>query len=250
MVKAIIIDDETKARENLSILLKDYCPNVNVVASVGNINGAVEEIQAQSPDCVFLDIKMKGELGFDLFEKLEEINFKVVFTTAFDEYALKALKLNAIDYLLKPIDIEELKEAVEKVEESIKDGGGIIGKENIQNLLRGLTGERSLEKIAIPTVEGLKFINIKDIIRCESDENYTMFFFTDGDKKLVSKTIKFYDELLSPYNFFRTHRSHLVNLNHVKEYYRGDGGSVLMSDGSEVLVARRKKEAFLQNFNN
>ncbi|MCI5058991.1 MAG: LytTR family DNA-binding domain-containing protein [Flavobacteriales bacterium] len=247
-MKAVIIDDEEKARENLKFLLEEFCPEVKPVALVGTIDAAVEAIKQHQPDFILLDIRMKGETGFQLFDKLESVDFEIIFTTAFDEYAIQAFKLSAIDYLLKPIDVEELKDAVAKVS---KMQNKMQSKEKVTNLIKNLDGEQNnLTKLALPTFDGLSFVKIEDILRCESDENYTKFFLKDGSKRLVSKTIKFYEELLTPHNFFRVHRSHMVNLEYVTDYYKGDGGSVKLVDGTEVMVSRRRKEDFLKNFPN
>lgn len=246
MLKAIIVDDEIKARENLRHIIQDLQVSVEICATCGSIQEAVQAIEFNKPDLVFLDILMKGETGFDLFEKIKKIDFDVVFITAYDEYAMKALKLNAIDYILKPIDSDDLKKAIEKVQAKKKDGGHPI--DQISALLNTLKPNVNLQKIALPTLEGLYFVQIDDIIRCESDENYTTFFLKNKEKRVVSKTIKYFEELLSPYPFFRSHRSHLINLHHIKEYVRGDGGYIVMNDGSEVMLARRKKEEFLRLF--
>ncbi len=158
---------------------------------------------------------------------------------------MKALKMNAIDYLLKPIDIDDLEKAIAKAKEQAKNA---ISTSDLASLLDNLKPNKKINKIALPTIEGLTFISMDNIVRCESDENYTQFFLTNGEKKLVSKTIKFYEDILVHHNFFRTHRSHLVNLTHIKEYIRGDGGYLVMNDGSEVMVSRRKREEFLKLF--
>lgn len=245
MLSAIIVDDENKARENLKHIIRDHVGDVHVLATCGSIQEAVLKIHEHKPDLVFLDILMKGETGFDLFEKVKDIKFDVIFVTAYDEYAMKALKVNAVDYILKPIDVEDLKQAVDKVKH--KKGKGIKGEE-IGVLLNQIHLSKNIKKIALPTLEGLVFVHIDDIIRCESDENYTTFYLAGKERKVVSKTIKYFEELLEPHHFFRSHRSHLINLNHIKEYIRGDGGYIVMSDGSEVMLARRKKDEFMTLF--
>ncbi len=245
MLTAIIVDDEAKARENLKYILKDLDLDVHVAATCGTIQEAVDQIAVQKPDLVFLDIMMKGETGFDLFEKIANITFDVVFITAYDEYAMKALKLNAVDYLLKPIDSDDLLKAIEKVK---KRKSNPVRGENLSQLLNTIKPNKNLHKIALPTLEGLYFVQIEDIIRCESDENYTTVFLKTKEKKVVSKTIKYFEELLTAHSFFRSHRSHLINLAHIKEYIKGDGGYIVMNDGSEVMLARRKKEEFLKLF--
>ena len=242
-MKTIIIDDEPKARDNLQLLLSEYCPSIHIVASDGNVNAAIRSIETHCPDLIFLDVQMQGETGFDLLEKLETITFEVVFTTAHHEYALKAFKFSAIDYLLKPIDIDELKSAVIRAQ---KRNGKQIGK-RMQIASDTLEqAKSSFNKIALPTSEGFVFIEKNDIVRCESTDNYTNFYLTDGSKVLVSKTLKHFDELLSPHGFFRIHQSHLINLSHLKSYHKGEGGYAIMSDNSSVMVSRRKKPEFLE----
>ncbi|PCJ87311.1 MAG: DNA-binding response regulator [Flavobacteriales bacterium] len=244
MLTALIIDDEQKARSNLENLLKDYCPNVEVAAKAGTVSEAMNAIGIYQPDFIFLDVRMQGETGFDLLKQIDNPSFDVIFTTAYNEYALKAFRFCAVDYLLKPLNIDELKEAVKKVEEKHSSQ---FKKERLELFLQGLKDSgNAFSKIALPTMEGLNFVKIQDIIRCESDENYTNFHLTTDEKILVSKTIKYFDELLQDHNFFRTHRSHLINLNHIKKYVKGDGGYAIMSDGCQVVVSRRKKDDFLQ----
>ncbi len=220
---------------------------MEVIAVAGSVDEGIKIINDHSPDILFLDIKMHGETGFDLLDRLNNAEFSLIFTTAFDEFALKAFKFNAVDYLLKPINIEELKNAVNKV---LHNGIGHKAKQ-IESLLNDISNTNArIDKIALPTSEGLIFIETDDIVRCESSDNYTMFYFTNHQKTIVSKTIKYFDELLREHNFQRVHQSHLINLKHVKKYFKGDGGYILMSDGSTVLISRRKKEAFFNKFNN
>lgn len=246
MLRAVIIDDETRSRESLEILVKENCKNVEVVAMADGVAAGLESIKANKPDLLFLDIELQDGTGFDLLEKSDGANFHVIFTTAFENYALKALKMSAVDYLLKPINADELVAAINKAEE-------IKSKEktdrNFELLLQNLQNNTGKHKIALPTSEGLTFINVNEIIRCKADGSYTHFFFKDRKKILVSKKIKEYEELLSPYNFVRVHHSHLVNLDEVTKYVRGDGGYVVMSDGETVYVSKRKKEDFMSALN-
>jgi len=241
-MKTIIIDDEPKARDNLKLLLSEYCPNVNILASEGNVKDAIASIKKHQPELIFLDVQMQGETGFDLLEKLETITFEVVFTTAHHEYALKAFKFSAIDYLLKPIDIEDLKRAVQRAIE--RNGKQMERRMEIASDTLD-QNKSSFNKIALPTSEGFVFIVKDDIVRCESTDNYTNFYLTDGTKVLVSKTLKHFDEILSPHGFFRVHQSHLINLSHLQKYHKGEGGYAIMSDSSSVMVSRRKKTEFL-----
>jgi len=239
-VKAIIVDDEPKARENLQILLQDFVEGVEVVALSQNIAEATKAVKQHMPDVVFLDIQLQRETGFDLLTTLKDVNFEVIFTTAYTEYAIKAFKFSAIDYLLKPIDIEELKKAVAKVEKRMNHNVTSRLTQLVQNLRQGPSDMR----IALPTLEGLVFVNVQDIIYCEASSNYTQIV-TAQEKYLVSKTLKEYDELLSDHNFFRIHNSYLININAIKKYVKGDGGHVVLSNNVSLDVSKRKKEAFL-----
>jgi two-component system LytT family response regulator len=242
MVRSIIVDDELKSRESLKILLEDFCENVEVLALCQNVAESMIAIEAHKPDVVFLDIQMQRETGFDLLTKLKAVNFEVVFTTAYSEYAIKAFKFSAIDYLLKPIDIEELKKALYKVEKRLNGNISERLEQLIQNLKPGASQDY---KLALPTSDGLIFIKINDIIYCEASSNYTQIFSLDGKKHLVSRTLKEYEDLLLEHNFFRIHNSHLVNLGYIKKYVRGEGGYVIMTNDVSLDVSKRKKEAFL-----
>lgn len=247
MLKAIIIDDEEKARVNLQNLLEEFCPNVRVVGSIGELKDFKQIEISEAIDLVFLDIEMKGESGFDLLEQFEDdIDFEIIFVTAHHEYAIKAFKFSATDYLLKPINIKELVEAVQKVQNKHNKN---FTKERLELLVKNLSPRDSkYDKIVLPTLDGLSFVRVNDIIRCESEDNYTAFYFTDGKKNVVSKTIKYFEDMLEEHQFFRIHRSHIINLNYIAKYIKGDGGYVEMTDGSSVIVSRRKKDAFLRIF--
>ena len=244
MIKALIVDDEENARGNLEVLLQDYCEEVTIVAMLDNVTDGLNAAKKHKPDLVFLDIEMNGETGFDLLSRLEDIDFDVVFTTAHSDYALKAFRFNATDYLLKPIDINELIGAVAKTSKRISNR---LSKNKLDQIISRATGTNNeiFKKIALPTVDGLIFVERDHVIRCESADNYTTFYLDDGCKIMVSKTIKHFEEMLSEHNFFRVHQSHLINLMHLKQYHKGEGGYAIMSDDSSVIVSRRKKEAFL-----
>jgi two-component system, LytTR family, response regulator len=245
-MKAIIVDDERNSCDSLKVLLQDFCQDVQVVDTCQTIASAILSIQKTKPDVIFLDINMKGENGFDLLEKLKPIDFEIVFATAYSEYAIRAFKFSAIDYLLKPIDIEELRAAIKKVRE-VK---GKESKTRYDQLIFNLqpTNDAHL-KLALPSLDGLTFVQIADIIYCEADSNYTTFFLNDGTKLIVSHTLKEYDELLTPHRFFRIHHAYLINLNAIKQYVRGDGGQVIMSNNVRLDVSKRRKEEFLGLFN-
>ena len=241
MIRAIIIDDEQESRNTIFNILKNFCKNVSVVGQAENVAEGINKINTEKPDIVFLDIQMPDGTGFDLLERIKHIGFQVIFITAYDQYALKAIKFSALDYILKPVDPQQLIDAVTKIKEPGSDINTITHK--IQTLLRNKNG---FERITLPTFEGFRFINIKDIVRCEADNNYTNFFLNSGDKILVTKTLKEYDDCLSGLDFVRVHQSHLVNIKFVDRYIKGDGGTIVMVDGSQVDVSRRRKDEFLE----
>jgi two-component system LytT family response regulator len=247
MLKTVIVDDEYKSGESLKILIEDFCDDVTACAICKTVDEGIEAIRIHKPDVVFLDIQMQRETGFDLLEKIGDVNFEVIFTTAHSEYAIKAFRFSAIDYLLKPIDLEELKGALAKVRKKV--GHAITSR--LQTLLKNLretSGENY--KLALPTTDGLFFVKVSSIVYCEASSNYTEIVTDDGRKHIVSRTLKEYDELLSEYNFYRIHNSYLVNLNAVKKYIRGEGGSVVMVTGQSLDVSKRKKEGFLARIGN
>ena len=242
-IKAILVDDENGSRESLAKLLEKYCPDVTVLAKTENMESGLTAIQQYEPDLVFLDVEMPNGSGFDLLEKVKDIDFDIIFVTAYDHYAIRAIKFSAVDYLLKPIDPEELVESVKRVETRRLSKKG--SDEKYKVLLSNVKSGSKLGKIAIPDGDGLVFIDLNDIIRCDSDGNYTYFILTGGKKIVSSRTLGEYEELFEDENFFRVHRSHLVNLKHIKKYIKGEGGYVALSDNSQVEVSRRKKNEFL-----
>jgi len=246
MIRTIIIEDEVKARETLANMLGMYCPSVQIIDQADCVEKGIKSIEYHDPELVFLDIQMPDGTGFDLLKKLKTPNFKLVFITAFEEYAIKAFKFSAIDYLLKPIDPEDLVETITKIEH-------IIEHENNQIKLKALlenieTISSEVKKIVLKTSESIHIVKVKDIVRCESSSNYTQFFFNDGKKILVSKTLKEFDELLSGYGFFRVHQSHLVNTQYIQSFEKGEGGFLVMTDNSKIPVSFRKKESLLKLF--
>lgn len=241
MIRAIVIDDEEESRNTVINILNNFCNNVQVIAQAENVQEGKEKVESEKPDVVFLDIQMPDGTGFDLLDQLPEINFQVIFVTAFDQYALKAIKFSALDYILKPVNPQHLIDAVEKLKAPETDLG-LISKQ-ISTLLRNKNG---FERITLPTFEGLRFIILKDIIRCESDNNYTNFYLNSGEKVMVTKTLKEYDDCLSGEDFIRVHQSHLVNSKYIDRYIKGDGGTIIMTDGSQIEVSRRRKEEFLK----
>lgn len=243
MLRSVLIDDEVKARENLTGILNEYCDNVEVLAKEGNVKDGLKAIKDNKPDLVFLDIKMQKETGFDLLSQLPEIDFDIIFVTAHDKFAVKAFKFAAIDYLLKPINISELQDAVERVRERKSMQNTRLGYQILkENLTKQNAGEK---KIAIPTSEGLIFVRVNQIVRCEADGSYTTVHLVEDDRITVSKILKEFDELLRDYNFVRIHQSHLINMEYLKKYISAKGGCVVMQDESMVSVSRNYKEAFL-----
>ena len=230
-------------REALSNLVKDYCPQLSIMDTVESVSTAIQSIEKFHPEIVFLDVELRGETGFELLEKMMPIDFEVIFTTAYEHYALKAIKFSAIDYVLKPIGIDELKDAVKKAEIKLENKSI---SENFDILLKNIkSNNKKQHKIALSSSDGYIFTEVNDILYCKADGNYTHFFTKSNGKILVSKNIKEYESLLNEHNFFRIHRSFLVNLDEVKKYVRGEGGYVIMSDGSSLDVSKRRKEQFI-----
>ncbi|TSA28491.1 MAG: DNA-binding response regulator [Bacteroidetes bacterium] len=239
--KAIIIDDEKKGRSVVAgILHRLYRDEIQIVAEADRVETALVKIKKHHPDVLFLDIQMPDGTGFDLLERVPKMDFFIIFITAYEQYAVKAFKFSALDFLLKPIDEEELIGAIEKFKKEFQSR---TFKDKLDVLLKNRSG---YEKIALPSQDGIRFVRIKDIVRCESDSNYTRFFLINREKFLVTRTLKEYDELLGSEKFFRIHQSHLINLAYIEKYKKGEGGTVTMEDGSEVEVSRRKKERFLE----
>src|SRR5215217_1331252 len=244
MIRAVVIEDEEHSRKMLMAMLHEHCQVITVVASADSVRTGLTAISEQRPELVFLDIELKSETSFEILEQLPEIDFELIFTTAFDHYALKAIKFCAIDYLLKPIDLNELKTAVSKAEKRMNRE--YLNK-NLEVLLNNLkSSSQHNHRIALPTLEGLLFVNVKDIIYCESSGPYTKFIFKVGDKIVTSKHLKEYEDLLSGYEFFRIHKSYLVNLQEIKKYIRGEGGQLIMSNGAALNVSKQRKEDFLR----
>lgn len=238
MIKAIIIDDEEKGRVVLKQKLADHCPSVLVVCEASNGEEGKVAILEHHPDLVFLDIEMPRMNGFEMLNNLSEKNFHLIFTTAYDHYAIKAIKYAAFDYLLKPIDIEELKVAVNKISEPKNSNTKSQVEQLQENIKNPLL---SLNKLAIPTIDGLNFYNITEIVLFEANSNYTYLHFYDGKKVLASRTLKEFEELLPEETFFRPHHSHIVNINYISRYIKGEGGQIVLSNGMTVDVSRRKK---------
>lgn len=244
MIKAVIIDDERASRETLTGLLKRYCKNVEIIGEADGFQAAKQVLANITPDIIFLDIQMPDGSGFKLLEEVDSSAFDVVFTTAFDQYAIKAFKFSALDYLLKPIDPDDLINAIEKHERK----NGVGDKQNVATLISNLKNPEN-KKIVLSTSKGMHVVDVNTIIRCESEDYYTKFFLTDGKIIMVSHTLKDYEELLEEYNFIRPHKSHLINAKFIKSYLRVDGGSIELHNGIIVPVSRRKREKIIDLIN-
>lgn len=244
MLRAVIIDDELHCRDRIIKLLENHSATIEIMEHFDGVESALQGLPKIQPDVVFLDVHLHDQTGFDLLRQLVNINFEIIFVTAYDKYAINAFKFSAIDYLLKPIDGDELSRTIDKLKEKVS-ARDLEGK--MATLFHNLELPKpQAQRIAIPTTDGLSFIQIEDIIRCEADVNYTHLFMKDARKFTVSRTLKSFEELLEPYNFLRVHNSHLINLSFVEKYNKGKGGFITMTDKSEIEVSVRKKEVFLK----
>lgn len=245
MIKAIIIDDEQPSIDTLKWKLEHYCPEVEVIASFDNPIEGVERLKTAPPDLLFLDIEMPLLNGFDILEELgRSISFDVIFTTAYDNFGIRAIKFSALDYLLKPVQNKELQHAVAK---HVQKNNGQIPSFQINALLDNVEAEKKGKayKIALATKESIEFVAPEEIIACASDSNYTLVFLVDGRQLLISKTLKEFEEMLIPFNFFRPHNSHLVNLDQVRKFMRHDGGYLILKNKMRIPVSKTRKEGLL-----
>lgn len=242
-IKAVIIDDEPSARQFLAALLEKFFPHVEVIAQADSIKTGIETLNKNKPDLVFLDIEMPHGHSFDILENVDNLDYEIVFITAHNQYALDAFKFSAIDYLLKPVKISDIKRALDRFEKRSDNSGE---KEKIRVLLDNLN--QNLNRIVLPTSKGFEIASINEILRCEGDRNYTNFVFSDGRKILVSKTLKEFEDLLTNYGFFRIHQSYLVNLKYIKKFFKGKSPEIEMHDGEILPIARNRKEEFLNKF--
>jgi Response regulator of the LytR/AlgR family len=244
-MKAIAIDDEKNALEMLEWIVKKNCPEVELVALCDSPLDGIEKIKSLKPDLVFLDIEMPQLNGFDLLERLGKYDFDVIFTTAYNQFAIRAFKICALDYLLKPIDADDLKAAVLK-SSSRKTN---VSSQQLEMLMSYFKPEKpKTRRIALTVSDHLIFVDTNDIVYCESDSNYTIFFLTNGEKVMISKTLKDVEEILEGSDFFRIHASYLINMKHVSKFTRGDGGYVVMSNNQHITVSRKKKDEFFEMF--
>lgn len=244
MITAIIIDDEKDAQDVLQIMLTKHCVNIKVIACCNSAAQGIEAIKKHQPQLVFLDVEMPVQNGFDVLNAFAEKSFNVIFTTAYNQFAIKAIKYAAFDYLLKPIDANDLKESIERLQLQPANQT----QQQFQLLMQQIQKANLPQKIALHTTEGLQFVSPNEIIRGESLSNYTKVYLQNGQKIMLSKTLKEVEEILEPYHFYRIHNSYVVNLNHITKYIRTEGNYVEMSDGEQIAVARNRKDGFIEKF--
>lgn len=243
MIRAIIIDDELSMQEVNSHLLTEYFPNIKQVGIANSVKTGIELINAQNPDLVLLDIELPDGTGFQLLRKIQPYNFKVVFITGFDSFAIKAIKFSAIDYILKPINESEFEQAINRAINLIERNENI--QPQVSVLMDSFNKEMQNKKLVLRTLDSIHVINISDIYFCKSDNSYTTFHFEGNEKIIVSKSIKDYEILLREYGFFRPHRSYLANLNHIKKVDKTDHGFIIMKNKKEIPVSTRQKKSLL-----
>lgn len=246
MRKALIIDDENRTRDLIAKMINSFGLDIEAIPAGENVQSGIRAIEEHKPDIIFLDIQMPDGTGFDLLRAIPDKNFEVIFITAHEEFAIKAIKFSALDYILKPVDPEELKAAVERALDAMSDKRDERQFEALQNNISA----QQKRRLVLKTQESVHVVDLDQIIRCESDRNYTSFYLTEGRKILVSKTLKEFETLLIGYNFIRVQQSHLINLDYVDRYNKGNGGSVVMRDGSEVPLSPAKREIFFKILEN
>ncbi len=246
MIKALIVDDEFTAIELLQWLIHQYCPEITVVQSATSVDIALQKLKLFRPDIIFLDIKMPQKNGFDLLTESSDWNFEVVFTTAFNEYAIQAIKFSALDYLLKPIDADELVRAVKKFKLKKTSTGG--NRQLLKNFIQNIeAGNKDLFRLAVPTVSDIKYFPVQDIVRLEADRNYTRFFLVNNKQFVSAKTLKEYEIMLKDHGFIRVHKSHLLNRYFITRYDKQ--GLLFLTDGTSVEVSRRRREFVMDSLN-
>jgi two-component system LytT family response regulator len=251
MIKAIIIDDEKESAELLSIKLKKAADDIFITGIFHSGASALQAMDIEEPDVIFLDIEMPGMDGITMAKQMDAEYTEIIFTTAYDQYAIEAVRLNALDYLLKPVDEKDLNLAILRLREKLVEKEKIKATQSLETLFLKMQAlDTHYNKIAISTMEGILFIPVKEIIRVESLNNYSKLYLLSGKNIVASKTLKLIEEILIPYRFFRPHKSHLINLEYITKYIRGEGGVIIMADGSEVDVSRQRKQDFLKVFEN
>ena len=243
MLRAVVIDDMDHVRSKNIDLIKEHCPNVSIMAEAVDVKSGIEVIRKFLPDLVFLDVEMPDGTGFDLLQQLKPIHFKVIFITGFQDFAIRAFRFSAIDYLLKPLDPQDLIEAVTKAED-------VLARENMElklgTLFSNMERPKNQQKMVLKTAEKLYSVDIRDIVHCESERNYTTFYFVNAPKLVVSTTLKEYETLLVPLGFFRPHQSHLINMSHFDHYVKADGGVIVMKNQARIPLASRKRDEFME----
>lgn len=249
MLRAVIIDDETAGCDALELMLRRYCPTVEIVGSTTSFEAGVEMIEHTAPNLLFLDIEMPYGSGFDLLDRFPNPCFETVFTTAHAQYACRAFRVQALDYLLKPVLPGPLMEAVQRAEKRLaerKQHEGESGDASEQMLSRLVDKSVHSNRIALRTAGSIEFVQVKDIIRCEAEKSYTIFFLADGQKLIISKNLSEFEDTLASFHFLRVHHSHIINVAHIRRYVKSDGGYLIMSDGSKIVLPRRRREELIR----
>ncbi|MFH2096906.1 MAG: LytTR family DNA-binding domain-containing protein [Bacteroidota bacterium] len=241
-MKAIIIDDEDKAVKSIGFILTNHCENITVVGTANSVDEGVKLIYTHHPDIVFLDIEMPEANGFDLLKRIPDRDFEVIFITAYNQYAMKAIKVSAFDYILKPIDIDDISNAIKKVaQKKTKDADK---KKNMEMLFENIRSGKP-RKIAVPASDGTRYLDVDEIFRIEADRSYSTFYFVNGNRLVVSKSLKEFAAVLEGDQFYRPHRAHLINLDYLKKHVKQGGGFIIMTDGTKIPLARQKKHDFV-----
>jgi two-component system LytT family response regulator len=243
MIDAILVDDETAGLEALQLAIEKYCPDIAIKGIYNKPEEALTGIRKINPNLVFLDVQMPQMSGFDLLQQLSPINFEVIFVSAHDQYAIKAIRFSALDYLLKPVDVEDLMHAVNRVKERQSKTMNPFQFQSVLNNIQLKSGR--VEKLAVPTLQGIDFFNTQDILYCKAEGSYTQIILKNNQQALVCKNLKDFESLLAESGFFRVHHSYIINLAHVEKYVKGEGGYVVLTENHHVDVSRRKKEEFL-----
>lgn len=247
MIKAVIVDDEIAGAEVLDYLVKQYCPDIEIVSIQNSVETAIDAINKLQPDLVFLDIEMPTGTGFDVIKKTSELNYVTIFITAYENYAIKAFKTNALDYLLKPIDIEELINAVDKVRKKINSSKNLITNNLEEVIFNSLNSNN--KRLAVSTFDGVIMIDTNDVIYLEADSNYTNVYMKDNKKILISKTLKYFEDSLPKASFFRVHKTFIININTIVKYLNSDGGYIILSNNSKIPISRSKKAELMEKLN-
>jgi two-component system LytT family response regulator len=247
MIKAILIDDELHSMETLKIEISRHVPNIEIIGTANSGEKGIALINSLKPDLVFLDIEMPWMNGFEMLQKLGKVDFNLIFVTAYDSYAIEAFKFSAMGYILKPVQKEDLIEAMERLDAEKSSG---ISDTHFQNLIENLSHRNAkFPKIALSTAESFEFVRVDNILRCEADKNYTNIFLKDNTKFFLAKTLKEIEAMLKNHGFIRTHQSHLINPMYIKRFVKSDGGYIIMEDGSQVAVARARKDKLMEYIN-